>query len=135
VFLFRSRKDWASALAIINWGLDLLTGIKTEAAADVMDKTHAEMLAVLAYVQAMLGRTQESRNSLEKAAETALRFDATPDYSMKSLRFAEHPEQALVYDILGASACGSTAMLLDLLGDEALAAQWKELTENERQTE
>ena len=130
VFLFRSRKDWESALAIVNWGLDLLTGIKTEAA-DVMDKTRAEMLAVLAYVQARLGRTQESRDSLEKAAETALRFDSTPDYSLKSLRFAEHPEQVLIYDILGASACGTTAALLDLLGDEVLTAQWKELTGNE----
>ena len=130
VFLFRSRKDWESALAIVNWGLDLLTGIKTEAA-DVMDKTRAEMLAVLAYVQARMGRTEESRDSLEKAAETALRFDSTPDYSLKSLRFAEHPEQVLMYDILGASACGTTAALLDLLGDDALTAQWKELTGNE----
>ena len=131
VFLFRSRKDWESALAIVNWGLDLLNGLKTEAAADVMDKTHAEMLVMLAYVQARLGRPQESRTSLENAAKTALRFDSTPDYSLKSLRFAEHPDQILIYDILGASACGSTAMLLDLLGDEALAAQWKELTGNE----
>ena len=96
-----------------------------------MDKTRAEMLAVLAYVQARMGRTEESRDSLEKAAETALRFDSTPDYSLKSLRFAEHPEQVLMYDILGASACGTTAALLDLLGDETLAAQWKELTGNE----
>ncbi|MBQ3931565.1 MAG: helix-turn-helix domain-containing protein [Firmicutes bacterium] len=131
VFVYRSRKDWKSALAITKWGLDILTGIKAEAAADVMDKTLAEMLAVLAYVRARLGRPQESRGSLEKAAETALRFDSTPDYSLKSLRFAECPEQVLIYDILGASACGSVSALLDLLGDDALTAQWKELTGNE----
>ena len=68
---------------------------------------------------------------IEKAAETALRFDSTPDYSLKSLRFAECPEQVLIYDILGASACGSVSALLDLLGDDALTAQWKELTGNE----
>ena len=131
VFLFRSRKDWESAMTIVKWGLNILTGIKTEAAEDAMDKSHAEMLAVLAYVQMKLGRPQESRDSLEKAAETALRFDSAPDYSLKSLRFAEYPEPILIYDILGASACGSISVLLDLLGDKALAVQWKELTGNE----
>ncbi|MCR5067684.1 MAG: helix-turn-helix domain-containing protein [Erysipelotrichaceae bacterium] len=131
VFLFRSRKDWESALTILKWGLDLLTGIKTETSADVIDKTHAEMLATLAYVQARLGRPRESLSSLEEAAEKALRFDSTPDYSLNSLRFAEHTEQVLVYDILGAGACESSAMLLNLLGDEKLAAKWKELTGNE----
>ena len=130
VFLFRSRRDWESAHSIVNWGLDLMAGLKTEAAGDVMDKTHSEMMALLAYVQAKLGRLEESRRSLEDAAETALRFDSTPDYSLKSLRYAEHADQILIYDILGASACGSTAQILDLLGDESLSMQWKELTEN-----
>ena len=126
-FLFRARKDWDSAAAVIAWGLELLNGLKAEARPDSLDKTHAELLALLAYVQARAGMAEASLASLREAEEYALRFDSKPDYSLRTLRFADHADQIAVYDIFGASASESVAGMIELLDDRALAGQWKEL--------
>ena len=131
VFLFRSRNDWASALDILSWGIGLLTGLKTEKKLDVLDKSLAEMLALLAYVQAKTGMQEESSDSLKEALAMALRFDAMPDYSLKAMRFAEHMDQSTVFDILGATASGSIANLISLLKDQGFADQWAEAAGNE----
>ena len=131
VFLFRARDDWTSALAISSWGLDLLFGLKTETQTDSLDKTCAEMLAIHAYVQAKAGRPEASRASLRKAGDYALRFDSMPDYSLKTLRFADHTDQIAVFDIFGASAAESVAEHLRLAGDPALIEQWKEIVSHE----
>ena len=127
VFIFRSRSDWDSALAITSWGIDFLTGLKTETKPDVLEKAQAEMLALLAYVQAKAGMRRQSHDSLCKAGVLALRFDSMPDYSLKAMRFIDQMDQALVFDILGASASGSITNLIDLLGDQTLAEKWKEI--------
>ncbi len=127
VFLFRSRGDWASALAVSSWGLELLNGVKAETQTDSLDKVQAEMLAVLAYTQAQAGQREAALASLRKAAVFAQRFDSKPDYSLKSLRFADHMDQITVFDIFGASAAGSVTELLRRLDAPALCEQWKEL--------
>ena len=130
VFVFRSRGDWNQALDIIHWAVDLLSGLKADEKSDALEKIHAEMLALLASVQAKTGSSEDSQASLKKAAEMALRFDSQPDYSLKTMRFAEQTEQALVFDTLGPTACGSVARLLELLEDKTMLDQWKELTDH-----
>ena len=132
VFLFRSRNDWASAMDILSWGIGLLTGLKAENKSGFLEKTLAEMLVLLAYVQAKIGMQEESSDSLEKALSMALRFDATPDYSLKTVRFAEHMDQSVVFDILGATASGSIANLIGLLKDQSFADQLTEAAKNEK---
>ena len=130
VFLFRSRNDWASAMDILSWGISLLTGLKAENKQDYLEKTLAEMLVLLAYVQAKTGMQKESSDSLQKALEMALRFDAMPDYSLKAMRFAEHMDQSTVFDIFGATASESITNLVSLLKDERFAGQWAEAAGN-----
>ena len=86
------------------------------------------MLALLAYAQARCGMTEASHDSLQKAGTYALRFDSKPDYSLRSMRFADHVENTAVFDSLGATASESAARLLCELGDQELAEQWKEMT-------
>ena len=131
VFVFRARNDWASALEILTWGIGLLTGLKTEAGQDALEKAHAELLVLLSYAQAKAGLGTEAEASLKKAGSMALRFDSMPDYSLKTMRFAEHLEHSVVLDIFGATASGSIAELIALLQDQRLADQWKELTAHE----
>lgn len=131
VFLFRSRGDWESAQAVSSWGLELLTGLKSEAQPDSLDKIQAEMLAVLAYAQAKAGLREASAASLREAAVFARRFDSQPDYSLKSLRFADHMDQITVFDVFGASAASSVSELLRRLDDPALCEQWKEISGHE----
>ena len=130
VFIFRSRSDWDSALAITALGIELLTGLRLDTQPGSLDKTYAEMLALLSYVQAKAGMEKASCDSLRKAGSIALRFDSTPDYSMKTMRFADQMDQAVVFDILGASASGSVAALLRMLDAPVLSARWEEIIEH-----
>ena len=132
VFLYRSRNDWASAMDVLSWGIGLLTGLKAENKPDFLEKTLAEMLVLLAYVQAKIGMREESSDSIKKALSMALRFDALPDYSLKAMRFAEHMDQSTVFDILGATASESIANLTSLLNDQSFADQWREAAGNEK---
>lgn len=128
-FVFRARNDWASALDILTWGIGLLTGIKTEAGQDALEKAHAELLVLLSYAQMKSGLQAESSASLQKAKSMARRFDSMPNYSLKTMRFAEHLEQSVVLDIFGATAAGSIAKLITLLNDPSWAEQLMEMTE------
>ncbi len=131
VFLFRSRNDWDSSMGILSWGIGLLAGLKTESKLDALEKTHAEMLALLAYVQAKTGMQEESAKSLQKARTMALRFDSMPDYSLKAMRFADHMDKTVVFDAFGATAAGSIDHLIGLLKDQRFADQWAETAADE----
>ena len=132
VFLFRSRNDWDSSMDILSWGISLLTGLKVESKPDILEKTLAEMLVLLAYVQAKAGMPAESADSLNKAGIMARRFDSMPDYSLKAMRFADHADQMVAFDIFGASASESIIKLISLLDDQEFAGQWAEAEENEQ---
>ena len=131
VFLFRSRNDWDSSIDILSWGVGLLAGLKTESKLDILEKTHAEMLVLLSYVQAKTGMREESARSLREARTMALRFDAMPDYSLKAMRFADHADRTAVYDVFGATALESIENLISLLNDQGFAGQWAETAANE----
>ena len=129
VFLYRARKDWNQALAITNWGLDILGGLKSRAGSDVLDKVHAELLALLAYIQKKAGMPKEAAVSIQSAADLSSRFDSKPDYGLDTMRFIEQGESSAVFDVFGTAASGSVESLLELLGDEGLSKQWKEMND------
>ena len=132
VFVFRSREDWKSALDILEWGMGILNGLTTENRAGAFAKTHAEMLALISYVQEKAGKYGESERSLGEAFRLAADFDSTPDYSLSEMRFADNAESMMVFDIFGASAKGGIDRIIGLLDDEGFAGRWKEMNENGR---
>ena len=132
VFVFRSREDWKSALDILEWGMRILEGLMTDRKAGALIKTHAQMFALLSYVQEKAGKVEESEHSLREAFRLAAGFDSTPDYSLSEMRFADNTERMLVFDIFGASAKDGIDGIIGLLGDKAFAARWKRMTENGR---
>ena len=132
VFVFRAREDWKSALDILEWGKMILEGLMKEGRAGALAKTHAQMFALLSYVQEKAGKTEESEHSLREAFRLATDFDSTPDYSLSEMRFADNAESMLVFDIFGASATGGIDRIIELLDDEGFAGRWKEMTENGR---
>ncbi|MBQ6653979.1 MAG: helix-turn-helix transcriptional regulator [Erysipelotrichaceae bacterium] len=125
-FLFRSRGDWQSAKDLISWGISLLEGIKTENTAGFIGKSHAELLALQAGALKNSGDPEGSQSSLKRAGEYARIFDADPDYSARAIRFIDRKDQTTIFDTLGASAYGSVAGLIEMLGDQQLAEQWKQ---------
>lgn len=132
VFVFRSREDWKSALDILEWGKVILEGLMKEGRAGALAKTHAQMFALLSYVQEKAGKAEESEHSLGEAFRLATDFDSTPDYSLSEMRFADNAESMLVFDIFGASAKGGIDRIIGLLDDGGFARRWKEMTENGR---
>ena len=130
VFVFRSREDWKSAMDILEWGMRILEGLISDKKAGALIKTHAQMFALLSYVQEKAGKAEESERSLREAFRLASGFDSTPDYSLSEMRFADNAESMLVFDIFGASATGGIDRIIGLLEDEGFAGRWKEMTEN-----
>ena len=51
---------------------------------------------------------------------------------LKAMRFTEHMDQSVVFDILGATASGSIANLIGLLKDQSFADQWAKVAKNEK---
>ena len=130
-FLFRSRRDWDSAIDVLSWGIALFADIKEKAKPDYLEKAHAEMLVLLAHAQMKAGMRAESDDSLQKAHGLALHFDSMPDYSVRTMRFPDDAGQSAFFDIFGATAMESIATLIGLLDDRQLAKRWSEVTEDE----
>ena len=89
------------------------------------------MLFRSAYAQAKAGMRAESGDSLQRAYSLALHFDSMPDYSVRTMRFADDAGQSAFFDIFGATAMESIATLIGLLDDRQLAKRWSEVTEDE----
>ena len=131
VFVFRAKRDWDSAAAIVSLGIEFLDGVKTKDQIGALDKAHAEMLVLLAYAQLKSGMRKEAEESLKKAWFFAKRFDSAPDYSLRTMRFVNQTDPAAVFDVFGAEASGSIMELIRLLDDRDLAGQWKEISSYE----
>ncbi len=126
MFIFLSRKDLRSAQEILNWGISVLQGFKRETGApDFLDKLYAKFYILLSHTQLITGQRAEALASVRLAADYSARFDAKPDYSFVTLRFAASPE-TIGYDILGATAAEGVGKLIELLGNQELHSLWKE---------
>ena len=127
-FVYRARRDWDEALRISEWAVTVLEGMKKDEGGGFIDKTHAQILAALAYARLRTGQPEAARDALRSAAALALAFDAAPDYSARTIRFAEFTEHSVMIHILGAGACRGVARLLGMLEAPELSEQWKEIT-------
>ena len=130
VFVFRSREDWQSALDIVEWGMRILEGLTNDNKTGALIKIHAQMLAVLSYVQAKNGKKEVSEQSLLEAFNIASGFDSSPDYTLSGMRFAENTEKTFIVDSFGSSATGSIGTIIELLDDRNLAENWRRMVEN-----
>ena len=79
------------------------------------------------------GKAGEADAALKEAAEMAIRFDSTPDFTLKTLRFADYTDRGAVLDVFGASAVKSVAEMIGRLNEQDMSEKWKELTDNGRQ--
>ena len=133
VFVYLARGDHHAAQEILTFGISFLQGITKEVdAPDFLDKTDAELCILLAHIQLKTGKREEAETSIANAARLAARFDAAPDYGIRSFRYASLPENVNLYDSLGATAAEGIGTVIRLLNDPVLSARWREVTENDR---
>ena len=125
--VFSARKDYQSERDIVNWGMDLLSGIRKTDRGGYPDKMAAVLTVLLAHAELHTGRTEEARGFLHKAAARAGTFDAAPYYGFSDFRYVATPGEGSVHDAMGGTAGESIAFLLGKLRDPDLTSLWDEV--------
>lgn len=124
VFFLQDRYEEAEAL--LKWGLSFFEGLRCGDAPNCMDKAETALLILQAEVKLRL-QDPEAAESLRCALKTAERFDAAPDYSGGSLRFAAEDTPGSSVDNLGETAVEGVEKMIKELGSEALTALRRKL--------
>jgi len=125
-----SRRQYADAKRMLSGLIAYLESFKEGEKADFSDRIMASMYTVLAHIHTLEGQPEEAAECLRGVLAAVRKFDATPDYGIRTLRYPVHRTDVILSDALGATAEDSIEKILDLLGNPELSKQWKELTEN-----
>ena len=123
--------DQDSAESLLKWGLNMLEGLKQPEVTGYLDQTGSYLRLLLAYVYLKKGIPEQARQAMNRALELADRFDSSPNYDARSVRFVEGTEQFSLHSIAGRTARDGLAYLVSLTADEQLTALWKETNGNE----
>lgn len=129
--VFEKRKDYASAEAILNWGVTVYSGLRKDGKPNYLDKVSSIFLAAIAQIQFESGRADAARESLIKAKELALFFDAAPSYDESDVRFIDRIEGASAHDDMGATAISAIRGVVNEYGKEAFTALWNQVKDGE----
>ena len=112
--------------------IEYLESFKEGEKADFADKIMASMYTVMAYIHTLEGKPAEAAECLRGVLAAVRKFDAMPDYGIRTLRYPVHRTDVILNDVMGATAADSIETILDLLGNQELSKSWKELVANER---
>ncbi len=126
-----ARREYASAKRMLSGLIAYLEPLKEGEKADFADKIMASMYTVMAHIHTLEGKPAEAAECLRGVLAAVRKFDATPDYGIRTLRYPMHRTDAILNDALGATAEDSIETILDLLGNQELSRSWKELAHHE----
>lgn len=130
--LFYNKKDYESAKAILEWGIQVFSGLKNADKISFFDKMECVFLAHISWVQKCLGEAEEAKKSLLKAKNIADKFDACPNYDMSRIKFVKLKEKANAYDDIGTTAMMGIEATLAAINDEELLKLWRGIVGNEK---
>ena len=125
VNVFAKRKDFASAEAILTWGVTAFTGLRKGNKPNYLDRLSSVFLATIAQVQFEAGDADAARESLIKAKALAEFFDASPSYDESDIRFIDRIEGASAHDDMGATAMDAIRGVVNEYDNEAFTALWE----------
>ena len=126
---YLKRGDYASAQAIMRWGIGLLPGLREADKPNYFDKISAILLAALAGSQFLSGQGDEARDTLIKAKALAAFFDASPSYDESDIRFVGRVEGASAHDDMGATAMDGVVLAVSQFENEEFTALWSAVAE------
>ena len=127
-----SRREYADAKRMLLGLIGYLESFKEGEKADFADKIMASMYTVMAYIYTLEGQSEEAMKYLRAVLAVVRKFDAMPDYGIRTLRYPAHHKDVIINDALGATATDSIETIIDLLGNQELSRNWKELATDER---
>lgn len=111
--LFFDKKDYAGALELLHWMIAYLDGLRTDKGISYLDKDIALLLGICGAIYSTVGQTNEAKDYLRKARQTALKFDAAPDYSSRNIRYCELLDPQSAYDNMGLTAMDAVERFLN----------------------
>ena len=112
VNLFVSKKEYLSAIWIIQWTLNYLEGLRKPTGNSYLEKDMAAILAVCGDLYTEIGEMEQAKICLQKARRLALCFDAAPDYTSRHIRYCESVTPRVAYDNMGVSAMDTIEQIL-----------------------
>ena len=131
VNVYMTRGDHVSCQAILNWMTGVLPGLREADKPNYFDRVRAIFLAVLAGSQFLSGQGDAARYTLIRAKELAAFFDASPSYDESDIRFINRIEGASAHDDLGATAMDGVCNAVNQFENEAFAALWESICDQE----
>ncbi len=124
--LFDVKNDNASGIAMMQWIIPALEGLKKTDAPGFLDKMIVVFSVFLAVFQYKSGDREGAEASLRKAGPLACAFDAAPDYAASRVKYVRASETANAHDLLGETAMDAAAFVLRGK-DPALKKLWDEV--------
>lgn len=134
VNVFLDNEKFEDAEAILLWLDQILSGLKYDHIPNSFDKLNGTFLSLLAHTQLALHKPDAAKQTLLRARELALCFDAAPDYATNAMRFMHCEELSSTHDDLGATAVSGIEKTISSLEDQTLTNLWKEILKNETET-
>ncbi|MBR0507807.1 MAG: helix-turn-helix transcriptional regulator [Clostridia bacterium] len=129
--VFGQQREYASAEAILSWGVDVFSGLRKDGKPNFFDKVSSAFLAARAQVEFESGDASAARESLVRARDFAVFFDAAPSYDESDIRFIDRIEGASVHDDIGATAMDAIRSVVDEYKKEAFTALWESVKNGE----
>lgn len=120
------RNELDAAMEMIQWNQNLISGLKKEEQKDFTLKITAAIEILKAHILLLKDRNKEAKKQLDIAADMVKNFDASPDYSINTLRFINVPDNVILHDTLGATAAESMDSIVNMLENPQLSQLWKE---------
>lgn len=131
VNVYFKRGDYEGALAVLDWALAFYPGLAKPGEPNFLNKGEAALLAIRAEVLLQLGDVESAAESLRRAQDVALRFDAAPSCDVTRLRFISPDTVASSVDDLGETALSGVEKFIAEFDDAALSALWEGLRREE----
>ena len=131
VNVYASQGDYASAQAILRLAIGFFSGLHKDGSPNYLDKLNSGLLAALAGSQFLSGNADGAVLSLEEAKKLAAFFDRSPCYDLNAIRFAGIAGSSGAYDDIGATAVETIGNVVAGFENEALAALWRSVSEQE----
>lgn len=125
---FHQKGEHQAALDLLTWALTVFSGLKYPEQTNFLEKAEALLQAARALTYLLLKSPQEAKAELIRARETALRFDAAPNYQASHVRFYHGPDTATAYDDIGVTAIDGICRFVKENSDvPGFAALWGEV--------
>ena len=125
--LFLNSRDYAQALALLDWALPFFTTMPRPGCTSFMDKINMVFYMFQAHALLKTGQPERARKSAEEAHCLAVRFDAAPSYAADTIRFVMPGEDSTANDDLGETAAQAAQNALQQIDDPQMTALWQEM--------